>query len=406
MSMRNVTMELLKLDDLNDDVLLNIFDAVEPGELPNLAEMSSRFRQLIATHKLFHIRGKLIQFSPSINYEKIIDFHNDNIYIYKSIFFAKFLRNFGQLISRIGFHYIDEFIAEYVNKYCSESLVEITFSQSYEYLNVSWKKPFKKLRKFDLDSIINRESNMNLTHIFPALQHLIITTPYILKGFDQYFPNTFKNSNNFDINVLFLYKKFMKANRRIREVFVSRLDLDLLRIISENLPNLETMELNGNLLQIKKRILHFKSVKKFIFGMRESVYDTEKADVPIVFHQLNELEVWSNINPSNKMIDFIIRNHALRILSMTWQLNSQQWTKIIDNLPHLLELKTSWQSDNDPNGLLNILAGETSFKKVTFYIGGLNINYAVLRNLLHPKWQPEDDNTQNSLHEFTFVCNT
>lgn len=100
-SVNNLTSKLIRLDDLNSDVILDIFDHFQLEDLINVAELNSKFRELIAQYysMKFHIHEKVISLEHR-NAQKI-HFDDDLMPFYDPKLFAKVLRIFGQSISRI-----------------------------------------------------------------------------------------------------------------------------------------------------------------------------------------------------------------------------------------------------------------------------------------------------------------
>lgn len=101
-----MSLNSLQLFDLNDDVLLEIFEEMEFADLLSSAETNSRFRELIGRYymiKKFRIHEKLIDFRSSnthstTNSDKI---YSNFILIYNRTTFTRLLQNFGNLIPLI-----------------------------------------------------------------------------------------------------------------------------------------------------------------------------------------------------------------------------------------------------------------------------------------------------------------
>lgn len=416
--MENVTSDLIKCEVLSDAVLLEIFDTTEFEELLGFAEMNLRFNRLITRYyaiNKFRIHEKLIQLHPLMNSRKMIEFNNDVIRICDPMIFTRILMNFGQSISRIQIthNYDDNLtnsIGEHINKYCDESLTELSLKFNKN-LNVSWQKPFKQLNKFHVEMLtFNRENNMNLTNIFPSLRHLTfqLINPSVLRCFAQHmsqlkyvqFPIQYSH------NEIEFYKEFMAVNQQIRDIHIilEGDDFDLLRLTNEILPNLEGLRLTTEFEYVLNdtRPILFKNVKSFV--LCSSAYNLDFLnDFPILFEQLLSFEISAPFMSTNKWIKFIDRNNKLDKLNIHWMLDLNEWTMIVDNLPNLAGVKTKWQSNYEENGLINLMSRETKLKKVTFVIGLLKVNSTALCDLLFPRWQIE--RKLDSLKEITFIRN-
>lgn len=82
---------------------------------------------------------------------------------------------------------------------------------------------------------------------------------------------------------------------------------------------------------------------------------------------------------------------------------------IIDNLPHLIQIKAAWHPNDQQNGLIDLMSRETNLTKVTFanefrYYKYSRDQYNILRDLIHPKWILEGE-AGDSMAEITFIQN-
>lgn len=145
----------MQLVDLDDDVLVKIFNILPFNELIDLVDKNSRMRELIATHTAihkFHIDEKLINLRlNNLFYWEVAKPQNDSILIHDDEFASKFLRNFGQIISKLTFtnqlihsEWHPENHLHNINKYCSDSLKELSIHLNLNTTDI-WKKPFKRL---------------------------------------------------------------------------------------------------------------------------------------------------------------------------------------------------------------------------------------------------------------------
>lgn len=103
----------LQFEDLNDDVLLEIYDKLQFKDLINLAETSYRFRQVAQHHIIakYRFHEKIVEISD-LEFDEDITF-NYLIKIYRSELQSKILRYFGHLISRISLEH-PEWLSNYL----------------------------------------------------------------------------------------------------------------------------------------------------------------------------------------------------------------------------------------------------------------------------------------------------
>lgn len=141
-----------QLQDLNEDVLLEIFEKCKLEQLLDFADMNNRFRELINRYLLilkYRFNKRMLSFSDE---DKAITFHNNgSIRICGPDVALKFLRNFGNTISRIqigiGIFYLisHQRIGIYINEYCSESLEQRNIADYDVNMLRQFRKPFKIL---------------------------------------------------------------------------------------------------------------------------------------------------------------------------------------------------------------------------------------------------------------------
>lgn len=403
-----MTSDSIQFDDLNIDVLYNIFDQIEFKDLISLTELNPKYRELITRHyALKHrVQEKLIHFQSS-NVQRI-SFEGNSIKISNTRLSVKFLRNFGQWISRIKLDRYNSLVGSAMNKYCSESLAELSFPYNVQN-EILWQNPFKNVSKFHLmmtNCYPKYNDSTNLNEKFPSLRHLHIE---FVQGFSSnnyvcHFPHLehmeFPRHTRTKtyIGEVEVFERFMGLNPQIRNVHLDlKLDLsqngslELLQITNEKLPNLEVLELTAYTFYSTQEVgdsnttIHFKNVEKLILH----VYNERTKALPIVFDRLKEIEIGqSNYSGTNvNWLRFIATNRGLQILKANYMLNSEQWRLIGDNLPLLEEVQTHWKSSDYGNELINIMNRETNLKKVKLITLLSLDNFTALCDSLHPKWR-------------------
>lgn len=197
------------MEDLNDDVILEIFDKSEIKDLVNLAEMNYRFRDLITRYCIaikYRFEEKFLRIMVLFNededsFYEDIDLSDDGlIKVHDGEIMLKILRNFGQLFSRvITILYSSEAlewhqrICSYINKYSSESLEELYVDGFRGDFILEWKKPFKRVStvRFERGSWDCEKTNMTFSEIFPSVRSIEISQVEFSssKCIDHHFPH-------------------------------------------------------------------------------------------------------------------------------------------------------------------------------------------------------------------------
>lgn len=178
-----MTLNTLQFDDLNNDVIFDIFDNFNFEDLIAFAEINPKYRELIARHYAlkYRIHEKLIILEP-LEYDITTKHFEQRIFFHDAKLFAKFLRIFGQWVSRIDLQCgYKSLVGSAINEYCSESLAELKLVYNPE-REVSWRNPLKKVSKLDLrvsSYYTGHANNINLTEIFPSLRHLRIESLFV-----------------------------------------------------------------------------------------------------------------------------------------------------------------------------------------------------------------------------------
>lgn len=126
--------------------------------------------------------------------------------------------------------------------------------------------------------------------------------------------------------------------------------------------------------------------------------------IPLKFDQLEEMEfIWSSFRPlPEKWLEFIEKQKKLKILAIY----SRGWSElnlmtIIENLPQLEVLKTSYKLETADNGIAKIMSTKTSLKKIILN-EMTQQKYDMLKDLNNPEWQIEG-NLKDSKGEVTLM---
>lgn len=418
---------LLQFDDLNDDVLLKIFDEFEFERLLDVANMNYRFRQLITQHTLIpkyqlNEKSLMITISDGAVARNIFFDTHSFYYIENREFALKFLRNFGHVVPRILFNKCvfpqwHRRISSYINEHCNESLERLEIGAFDEDMLLQWKKPFKNVitLQFNYGSCECKDNNINISKIFPSLRYFELKWLSHLssKCIEYHFPKLEHIQFSMKVHASYTknnsYENFFELNPQLRSIHITNMiNADLLRVISEKVNCLETIRLTimgpDFFDKLVEEVIRFESVKQFYVRLAVAKHGTPNF-IPFEFDQLEEIEFESDrtFNPvQGKWIEYIAKQHKLKSLKILWSLlNLQQWTSIVESLPQLKVITTYWKPANGNNGIAGVMRTKTTLKKIIL-INLLEREYNVLKEIIDQGWQIAGE-VERSMKQATFI---
>lgn len=178
-------MQFPKIVDLADLCLINIFECLDVQSLLNVANASVRLRPAVFNvyNRKFGVK------TVNINSDEAIHAHvgagfavqefNDGIYIHGLKTSLQYLRCFGPLIHGLTIFYGDsseskrhEYVNEYVNNYCAESLVSISFGGMEDI--EQFQKAFANIQDVSFESCNLGEKWPSIVQLFSNLRSLNI----------------------------------------------------------------------------------------------------------------------------------------------------------------------------------------------------------------------------------------
>lgn len=201
----------MAITDLNDDCLMSIFEHLDLRNLINVAASIKCLRKAARSVYSIKFGGKIVAIDVSINsavsgilapiqiepWIKIHDFRTC----------LQYLRSFGPLISelRIGYyHYIKlyGYVEQYINRYCVESLVSISFFHKPQFFRENFRNPFINVRKVHI-SRANLNNQLPLfAEWFPNVQCLKLCDVQVDHPFNE---ATFHHLKHLSIEIYSLY---------------------------------------------------------------------------------------------------------------------------------------------------------------------------------------------------------
>lgn len=348
----------MHITDLDNDCLEHIFKKLDLQDLMNVADSSKHSKQ--AADQAFvskYGRKEVLIHYMSIPDDGIrISNGKWDIYGPHSL---RFLRCFGNLITKL-FHTHYTFpenlcleVERYINKYCSDSLIDINFQKLWS-LGEILKRPYFKAETVTFDTLRFDGHLPDIDKCFPSIRRLILKTVTPLPNMVCHSPNLEHLTINQSIGQWpegsnRTVAAFMALNPQLRSFCLRTshggLDANVLLCASKNLQNLESLKFSysrGSFDIPKGRTIHFKSVKKLDLEFTFSV--GALPIMPFLFDQLEEFVFGIRFFAVNQnFMDFISKHPGILKLKISGINNNivmiqTNKIKLAKLLPSLIEL--------------------------------------------------------------------
>lgn len=272
----------------------------------------------------------------------------DKIEIFNFSIALETLKMFGHLITKLHLNLSNadsneaKAISNYVNEYCSESLVEITFDVAHGNPLKYWIMSFENVKRltFGVKSLSNRKDIPKLNEMFPRLQTISL---YLGAKSRDYFDCHFPHLNELIINELNSKKKsfddsyidnLLRENPQIRSVTVYKGRHSLLQKITEALHGLENLTIES-----------FKDFSGYVLFENLSKLSLKQSlEVPRHLHapKLQELEMAFSSEDLKSWTKFLKDHSKLKRLHLNYQfIYHDDFKQMTDTLPDLEEVSVS-----------------------------------------------------------------
>lgn len=352
-----------KITDLNVDCLLMIFDCLDVSNLLAIAETNEPFRLLATDVYKRKYSQKSVDITQHSYKEDIIEY-SDSFNIEKFDQISKLFQFFGHLITKVEIHGIRteiktglrhifdrtiehgiKDILKLVNNRTVD-LKELILSgrehDPFKYVD----KPFSNVETLSLFEIkYNTLSGEHLkfNELFPNVRRLNVNTVYVNEINSLIVP--FKQLEHLSINSyeIIAIGELIKKNSQIRNFTFCHGSIDLMRILCNDLPNLEYLEINFVFpinLMYNGNLIKFETVKHLKINSKLEAEHTVDFPKNIFFEQLEVLDLQLRVGAHfpDEWIEFIGRNVHLKKLKLdVWYMFDEHFTSLIGNLPNLVE---------------------------------------------------------------------
>lgn len=306
--------------------------------------------------------------------------------------FSLILSTFGHLIRKvvIGYNGITleqrKDIHNLINEYCSTSLTAIELIEWDENVLESFTTALPKVEQLTLSGNLKTKSSgifsifddksMELNEIFPGVRQLTLDSLYVT---DSSILNIqFPRLEHVKVELLappfnrpfFDYftktkpaiRKLFEKNPQIRYLSVNNCNsLDYLRIISDNLPSLEGLEVNFRRLEEKYagEPIHFESLKKL--NMKIGNVDMSQF---ISFKNIDKIRL-ECIESECNSFPFRSVSSLKRLFIVGYSFDKEKILELGEKAPFLENLFVTSESDIDASAMIRFVVGSKRLEKLT-----------------------------------------
>lgn len=254
----------------------------------------------------------------------------------------KFVQIFGGSISNliIEFVYIPRRkhreIAEFVNEYCSDTLLQFASKMCTERTFDGVQKPFKNVTNviFSGEWMELSENAIGLNALFPEMRYLTLnySAGYIL---EHHYPQLS------ELNLIApnrAYAKLFEMNPQVKKLQITECFAEFLYIASVKLPNLESLifDMPKDLQDYREPMVQFESLKNVSIT---DFYHYLRAD-KIAFRNLERLELFVDENIDDELINFLKRTDGQKsIIVAMGNISDSVYTELPNDLDSLIEVR-------------------------------------------------------------------
>lgn len=364
-----------KFTDMNDDCKLMIFENFDLNSLLNIVEANPAFSLFAAYVFKRKFASKEIKIRQPLKTFRNVKMIDDTIEICNLGLTTKLFKYFGQHILRLRIDYetnethdAREIIA-LANKYCSE-LTEFHLRSPVPEVLDDVEKSFENVKTLSLSGMYTKlaSKSMNLTDIFPKLQNLSLEHMQveITDSVLQHFPNLEHFRVSMGTTDCFYNRHiqpFIQMHPTIRSLTLTLASMELVKFASENLPNLEN--LNLDFLKEYPRMseqFQFNSVRSLRLEASHNLIARLAT-----FKHLQELDLILHTVISDQWIEFVKKHSNLRKLTINdYGMSQLQLSKLTGKLPDLVEASFKLEFDVTTETVIRFMEENVNLKRFHF----------------------------------------
>lgn len=411
-----------RLSQLSADCMQTSLEHVRVNPLVNLADANEEYFPVVEKILQKTLAEKpVVLINPYYNgHGKNNFWRPDGIVITYIPLMKKLLTRFGSLISSLGLHgfFLDEFdlindkaICGLVNEHCTETLTQLNITNSEDDIFAEFQKPFAKVESVLLMEISDlHRTNIRLNKIFPSIRHLNV------KSVDDGVFNDLKMPNLEELsftpherNDPKLFEGLITSNPQIRRLNLTSVSPDSLRVVVDNMPNLEFFgfESYEGVNEFDSNEQRIKGAEKFHFEQLKtlSVVNKHSLFLPVItFAKLEELTFGSHYD-GDQFFSFVLDNK--NTLKKAYSRSSLDHTQILAlanaNL-NLVELKfacVSFCTKREVQSVIQLIEKSKNLNQLRFLVERTDTEFRVYYRTLNKRfggqWNVDLDYGDNSI---------
>lgn len=309
------------------------------------------------------------------NFSYFIDEQDDSFVVSDMETALMILERFGFLIKSISA--VNDYqmhtamkIHEYINLYCSESLMDLHIHVRYSDIFWEYKKPFENVVHLKFDGIYKNYSNSDFTfgEIFPSLNHLDLGQASIAGLLDEQTVPQMKELSIFcfdDWKRQYI-ERFLKNNPQIKCLNLVYVRPELLKFVADEFPSLEKLTLK----QYNSRDdddstdLHFEHVRSFsVSGNFVTLMPSN-----IIFANLEEFELRSLKWPKDNVFDLIAKHkETLKNLKLLVFLQNSDILHLANVYLNVIEMDIKCERGVDIKTVIKLIENSFQLKKLNIF---------------------------------------
>lgn len=394
----NASNKSVKITEIPMELLLMIYKNIDLSSLINVAK----------THPYNHRAAGVIFKDKFANEKFVIDGLNrgtaDFVTKYGNTFDLNVMLNalhqFSHLIKKLTIDYgplnvkQSEKLNEYVSVCVADSLIEIELNGCHDHKLNGLRGPFKRvefvhLRYGNIDS-----NGINFNEIFPVMRVFDVQSMLSMsqQSIEHYFINLKEmHTEYYLVNDLPRLKQRLQLNPQLERLSVFKTNWNGLRMISENAPTLEWLDVNlfENLkssFDFQVENIRFPNIKVFrMFDYMPSAMER----VPLVFGNLEEITC---NQPIDKWLQIILQNKQLKRINCC-EVNGEHLQQITGELANLEEFRAKYNTVGNDSIEKLVRFIENSNRLQTVIFSNMDMKYCdeIGKRLQH-KWKIIEEN--------------
>lgn len=166
--------ELNTMTNICYELLNRIFDLLDLESLMNVAQTCKRLQIAAAAKFADKCCDELIIFWPAHQHDQKIFKINSTIYCVGIKVCLPLLRCFGPKISNLLVMHTDDFFDQYLNQFCADTLIGISFDSKSKLFVDSFTRKFQNVEKICIENSSLGKHLPDIVNWFPNLRHLKI----------------------------------------------------------------------------------------------------------------------------------------------------------------------------------------------------------------------------------------